>query len=162
MDGTFVTYMALSETGEHGTRVMSTSILAAVSAAFAVQCARPTDRRLRHVPKFVFMPPQDDDRRLFAARLAETVPEYDVASPETDDEALEAVRDADAGRQHAARPHLQPRPRRPADGGATLNPTPSSSSTCSARSRSLSDCDRLLESGRDGPRASTRATVLGR
>ena len=48
------------------------------------------------MPKFVFMPPQDDDRRLFAARLAETVPEYYVASPETDDEALEAVRDADA------------------------------------------------------------------
>ena len=48
------------------------------------------------MPKFVFMPPQDDERRLLAARLAETVPEYHVASPETDEEALEAIRDADA------------------------------------------------------------------
>ena len=48
------------------------------------------------MPKFVFMPPQDDERRLLAARLAETVPEYHVAAPETDEEALEAIRDADA------------------------------------------------------------------
>ena len=48
------------------------------------------------MPKFVFLPPQDDDRRMFAARLADTLAEYDVASPETDEEALEAVRDADA------------------------------------------------------------------
>ena len=48
------------------------------------------------MPKFVFMPPQDDDRRMFAARLADTVAEYEVASPETDEEALEAIRDADA------------------------------------------------------------------
>ena len=48
------------------------------------------------MPKFVFMPPQDDERRLLAARLAEAVPEYRVAVPETDEEALEAIRDADA------------------------------------------------------------------
>ena len=48
------------------------------------------------MPKFVFMPPQDDLKRMFAARLADTVPEYEVASPETDEEAIEAIRDADA------------------------------------------------------------------
>ena len=47
------------------------------------------------MPKFVFLPPQDEDRRMFAARLADTLAEYDVASPETDEEAMEAVRDAD-------------------------------------------------------------------
>ena len=48
------------------------------------------------MPKFVFMPPQDDERRMFAARLADTMADYDVASPETDEEALEQIRDADA------------------------------------------------------------------
>ena len=48
------------------------------------------------MPKFVFMPPQDDHSRSFAARLADTLPEYDVASPETDEEAVETIRDADA------------------------------------------------------------------
>ena len=48
------------------------------------------------MPKFVFMPPQDDGRRMLAARLAEAVPEFHVTSPETDEEALEAIRDADA------------------------------------------------------------------
>ncbi len=48
------------------------------------------------MPKFVFMPPQDEDSRAFAARLADTVPEYDVVSPETDEEAIEEIRDADA------------------------------------------------------------------
>ena len=48
------------------------------------------------MPKFVFMPPQDDERRMFAARLADTMADYDVASPETDDEALREIRDADA------------------------------------------------------------------
>ena len=48
------------------------------------------------MPKFVFMPPQDDLKAMFAARLADTVPEYDVVSPETDTEAVEAIRDADA------------------------------------------------------------------
>lgn len=41
------------------------------------------------------MPPQDDLKRTFAARLSDTLAEYEVASPETDEEALEAVRDAD-------------------------------------------------------------------
>ena len=48
------------------------------------------------MPKFVFMPPQDDERRMFAARLADTMADYDVASPETDEEAMEEIRDADA------------------------------------------------------------------
>ena len=30
------------------------------------------------MPKFVFMPPQDDMKAMFAARLADTVPEYDL------------------------------------------------------------------------------------
>ena len=58
------------------------------------QTANPNRRP--KLPKFVFMPPQDDLKAMFAARLADTVPEYDVATPETDDEALEAIRDADA------------------------------------------------------------------
>ena len=32
------------------------------------------------MPKFVFMPPQDDERRMFAARLADTMADYDVVS----------------------------------------------------------------------------------
>ena len=48
------------------------------------------------MPKFVFMPPQDEFKEMFAARLADTVPEYEVASPETDEEAVDAIRDADA------------------------------------------------------------------
>ena len=48
------------------------------------------------MPKFVFMPPQDDLSRKFAARLADTLPEYDVAAPETDEEAAEEIKDADA------------------------------------------------------------------
>ena len=47
------------------------------------------------MPKFVFLPPQDDDRRMFAARLADTEADWEVASPETDEEAMEAIRDAD-------------------------------------------------------------------
>ena len=47
------------------------------------------------MPKFVFLPPQDDDRRMFAARLADTEAEWDVASPETDEEAMQEIRDAD-------------------------------------------------------------------
>ena len=42
------------------------------------------------------MPPQDDLRLWFAARLSDTLPEYEVSSPENDAEALEAIRDADA------------------------------------------------------------------
>ena len=48
------------------------------------------------MPKFVFMPPQDDLRRAFAVRLSDELPEYDVLSPETDEDAIEAIRDADA------------------------------------------------------------------
>ena len=48
------------------------------------------------MPKFVFMPPQDDLKREFAARLSDTLPEYDVHSPETDEEAKEEIKDADA------------------------------------------------------------------
>ena len=48
------------------------------------------------MPKFVFMPPQDDLKQMFAARLADTLPELEVASPDTDEEAIEAIRDADA------------------------------------------------------------------
>ena len=48
------------------------------------------------MPKFVFMPPQNDLHRSFAARLADTLPEYEVTSPETDEEAGESIRDADA------------------------------------------------------------------
>ena len=47
------------------------------------------------MPKFVFLPPQDDDRRMFAARLADTEAEWEVASPETDEEAMDEIRDAD-------------------------------------------------------------------
>ena len=50
------------------------------------------------MPKFVFIPPQDDLRRRFAARLADTLPEYDVAAPQTDEEAAEEIKDADAAR----------------------------------------------------------------
>ena len=48
------------------------------------------------MPKFVFMPPQEGLSRNFAARLADTLPEYEVALPETDEDAVKAVEDADA------------------------------------------------------------------
>ncbi len=48
------------------------------------------------MPKFVFMPPQDDLQKQFAARLSDTLPEFEVSSPETNEEALEVIRDADA------------------------------------------------------------------
>ena len=48
------------------------------------------------MPKFVFMPPQDDLSRNFALRLADTLPEYDVSVPETEDAAVEEIKDADA------------------------------------------------------------------
>ncbi|HAT22381.1 MAG TPA: D-2-hydroxyacid dehydrogenase, partial [Dehalococcoidia bacterium] len=48
------------------------------------------------MPKFVFMPPQDDLKREFAARLSDTLPEYDVHSPETDEDAIRVIKDADA------------------------------------------------------------------
>ena len=42
------------------------------------------------------MPPQDDLKRTFAARLSDTLSEFEVEAPETDEEAIEAIRDADA------------------------------------------------------------------
>ena len=48
------------------------------------------------MPKFVFMPPQDDLKREFAARLSDTLPEYDVHSPETDADAIGVIKNADA------------------------------------------------------------------
>ena len=48
------------------------------------------------MPRFIFMPPQDEAKRWFAARLANTLPEYEFASPDTDEQAIEAIRDADA------------------------------------------------------------------
>ena len=43
------------------------------------------------MPKFVFMPPQDELKEMFAARLSDTLPEYDIVSPETDEQAIEAI-----------------------------------------------------------------------
>tara|TARA_B100000029_G_scaffold129354_2_gene122828 strand:+ start:752 stop:1717 length:966 start_codon:yes stop_codon:yes gene_type:complete len=48
------------------------------------------------MPKFVFMPPQDELKKEFASRLADTLPDYEVRSPETDEEALTEITDADA------------------------------------------------------------------
>ena len=48
------------------------------------------------MPKFVFMPPQDELKRQFASRLADTLPDYNVRSPETDEEAIKEIKDADA------------------------------------------------------------------
>lgn len=42
------------------------------------------------------MPPQDQLTRWFATRLADTLPEYTVASPLTNEEAVEEIKDADA------------------------------------------------------------------
>ena len=45
--------------------------------------------------KFVFMPPQDELTRWFAARFSDSMPEYDVVSPADDDEAAREIVDAD-------------------------------------------------------------------
>ena len=45
--------------------------------------------------KFVFMPPQDDLTRWFAARLSDSMPEYEVVSPKDDDEVAREIVDAD-------------------------------------------------------------------
>ena len=45
--------------------------------------------------KFVFMPPQDELTRWFAARLADSMVEYDVVSPVDDAEAAREIVDAD-------------------------------------------------------------------
>lgn len=48
------------------------------------------------MPKFVMLPPQTDQRREWARRLADTLPEYRVAAPETHEELLAEIVDADA------------------------------------------------------------------
>ena len=48
------------------------------------------------MPKFVFMPPQDGLKPKFSIQLADSFPELDVVSPKPDEEALEAIKDADA------------------------------------------------------------------
>jgi phosphoglycerate dehydrogenase-like enzyme len=48
------------------------------------------------MPKFVFLPPQHDFTRAWAAAVAEQVPELDVAVVESDDEARREIADADA------------------------------------------------------------------
>ena len=35
------------------------------------------------MPKFVFMPPQDDQKREFAARLSDTLPEFEEGNSPT-------------------------------------------------------------------------------
>ena len=47
------------------------------------------------MPKFVFMPPQDELKQWFATRLADTMPEYEVVSPATDADAQAELSDAD-------------------------------------------------------------------
>ena len=61
--------------------------------------------------KFVFMPPQDELTRWFAARLSDSMPEYDVVSPVDDDEAAREIVDAD-GAFGWVSPELLPSARR--------------------------------------------------
>ena len=48
------------------------------------------------MPKIVFMPPIDELRSEWARRLADTMSEYEVVAPETDEEAKREIIDADA------------------------------------------------------------------
>lgn len=48
------------------------------------------------MPKFVWMPPQNENKREWAARLSDTHPDYDVVTPETMEEAKKELVDADA------------------------------------------------------------------
>src|SRR5688572_10382535 len=48
------------------------------------------------MPKLVVMPPLDDLKRSFAARLPTDLPEYRVVAPETEDEARRELADAGA------------------------------------------------------------------
>lgn len=48
------------------------------------------------MPKFVFMPPQGEQKIEWASRLAKELPAWNVATPETDAEAAEVLKDADA------------------------------------------------------------------
>lgn len=47
------------------------------------------------MPKFVMMPPQTPQQREWAARLSDTLPDYDVVVPESDEEARREIADAD-------------------------------------------------------------------
>src|SRR5688500_4954334 len=46
--------------------------------------------------KLVMMPPQDELRQQWARRLAQMLPQYQMAMPQTDDEARRELVDADA------------------------------------------------------------------
>ena len=48
------------------------------------------------MPKFIFMPPQDDLKREWALRLSDSMPEYEVVSAETEDDARREIVDAEA------------------------------------------------------------------
>lgn len=48
------------------------------------------------MPKLVMMPPQSDKTVRWASELTKELPQYQVALPETDDEAIESIADADA------------------------------------------------------------------
>jgi len=48
------------------------------------------------MPKFVMMPPQDDQQRQWAKQLQERLPQYQVVAPETDEEARREIAEADA------------------------------------------------------------------
>jgi len=48
------------------------------------------------MPKLVMLPPQDDLRRDWAARLARELPQYQVVAPETEADARREIADADA------------------------------------------------------------------
>jgi phosphoglycerate dehydrogenase-like enzyme len=48
------------------------------------------------MPKFVMMPPQDDQQRQWAKQLQARLPQYQVVAPETDEEARREIADADA------------------------------------------------------------------
>ena len=49
------------------------------------------------MPKFLFLPPQNELTRLFAVRMADTFPEFTVVAPESQDELRREIVDADAG-----------------------------------------------------------------
>ena len=46
--------------------------------------------------KFVLMPPQTDRTRQWAAQIMDSLPDYSVVAPESEDEARRELPDADA------------------------------------------------------------------
>src|SRR5262245_13998445 len=74
-------------------RVVLASMPAEPSRCIAAHEALYADR---HMPKCVFMPPQREQTRAWAAALAEQVPEWDVVAPEDVEEARREIADADA------------------------------------------------------------------